>query len=128
MDRPSKKYTLLIIEDDLAILMALGDKFSHEGFNVITAKNGEEGLAMALAGQPDLILLDIIMPVMDGVTTLKKLRKDEWGKDVPVIILTNLGDDKQVSQSMEEGVYDYLIKTDWSLDDVVKKVKERLGV
>ena len=119
---------ILIVEDDPSIYMTLYDRFSREGFSVISARNGEEGLTMAIGDQPDLILLDIIMPVMDGVTMLKKLCQNERCKNLPVIVLTNLSDEKQIAECMENNVYNYLVKTDWSLDSVVKKVKERLGV
>lgn len=65
---------------------------------------------------------------MDGMTMLKRLREDEWGKNVPVIILTNLVEGEKVSKALEKGVYDFLIKTDWELEDVVKRVREKLGI
>lgn len=122
------KKKILIIEDELSLLMALREKFKSEDFKVIEAKNGEEGLKMAAQKNPDLILLDLIMPVMDGITMFKKLRLTETGKDLPIIILTNLSDERAVSQSLEGGVTDYLVKTNWQLDDVVKKVKGKLGI
>ncbi|MBI4812429.1 response regulator [Candidatus Falkowbacteria bacterium] len=119
---------ILIIEDEEAMLEALVGKLVREGFNVFKAKDGEEGLAVALKERPDLILLDIIMPKMDGITMLKKLREHEWGARAEVIILTNLSDGKSVFEAAKAGVYDFLIKTGWSINDVAKKVKERLGV
>jgi DNA-binding response OmpR family regulator len=117
---------ILIVEDEVSLLMALGEKFSQEGFDIIEAKDGEEGLKMAIKKKPDLILLDIIMPVMDGITMLKKLREAENGKNTPVIVLTNLSDEQAVVESIQNGVNDYLVKTNWSLDDVVKQVKKKL--
>jgi len=76
---------------------------------------------------PDLILLDIIMPIMDGMTMLKELRKTKFGKDVPVIILTNSNNDDSLSESLASGAYDFLIKSNWKIQEVVDKVKERLG-
>lgn len=126
MKKPQK---ILIIEDEPALLTALVDKFSHEGSSCLEAKNGEEGLAVALREHPDVILLDIIMPVMNGIMMLKKLIADnEWGKTVPVIILTNLNDAEKVSGSVTCGKYEYLIKSDWQIEDIVKKVKEKLGI
>lgn len=119
---------ILIIEDEEAELRALKNKFQGEGFECLEAKDGAEGLRLATRYRPDLILLDLILPVMDGITMLKKLREDEWGKDVPVVILTNLSDDKAVTESIKNGVYSYLVKTDWRLEDVVKKVKSKLGM
>ena len=125
----SKKYTLLIVEDEASLRNALSDKFSREGFSVIEAKNGEEGLESALKNHPDMILLDIIMPRMDGMTMLKKLREDsEWSKHVPVIILTNLtsADEGRTRDITELEPAYYLVKTDWKLEDLVAKVRERL--
>ena len=82
---------------------------------------------MAMQHHPDLILLDIIMPVMDGMTMLKKLRADEWGKKAEVIILTNLGDNEKVAEAMSQGSFDYLVKSDWNIADVAELVKKKLG-
>jgi|APSaa5957512576_1039674.scaffolds.fasta_scaffold172040_2 two-component system, OmpR family, alkaline phosphatase synthesis response regulator PhoP len=120
------KKVLLIVEDDLALAKALVGKFSSENFDLLEAKNGQEGLEMALSKKPDLILLDIVMPRMDGISMLKELRQDDWGKDVPVIILSNLADAQNKPEIIQENVVDYLIKTDWSLEDIVKKVKDTL--
>ncbi|MDO8557836.1 MAG: response regulator [bacterium] len=119
--------TILIVEDDRSQLQALVDKLTQEGFATLEAKNGEEGLETALREHPDLILLDIVMPVMDGMTMLKKLREDTWGKDALVIILSNLSDPEKISQAVTQGTYGYLIKTDWKIEDVVAKVKELLS-
>lgn len=120
------KNKILIVEDELELLEVLAQKFEMEKFEVTKAANGEIGLEQALQKHPDLILLDIIMPVMDGVTMLKRLRQDSWGKDVPVILLTNLSDESKIAEAMQHGVYDYLVKADWNINDVVAKVKSRL--
>lgn len=120
------KKLLLVVEDDLSLMKALSGKLTGEGFEVIEAKNGEEGLKKALEHKPELTLLDIVMPRMDGLTMLKQLRKDEWGKDAKVIILTNLSDAANANELEEKGVSDYLIKSDWSLEDIVKKVQDTL--
>jgi len=122
------KKAILIIEDEMSLLEALKIKFTKEGFGILEAKNGVEGLEVAKKEHPDLILLDIIMPKMDGLTMLSRLREDKWGKDVPVILLTNLNDSEKISEASKEGVYDFLVKSDWHIDDVVKKVKETLGM
>lgn len=119
---------ILIIEDEKPLRSALHDKLSREGFSVILeAQNGKDGLEIALREHPDMILLDIVMPVMDGMTMLRELRKDAWGKDVKVIILTNLSDNEKVGEAVSGGAYDYLVKTDWRLEDVISKIRERLG-
>jgi DNA-binding response OmpR family regulator len=123
-----EKLKILIVEDELPLLQALIDKFNKKGFTVVIAKNGDEGLASAFQEHPDLILLDLVMPRMGGMTMLERLRLDAWGKDVPVIILTNLSDNEAVSEAAKEFVFDYLVKADWKIDNIVEKVKEKLGV
>ncbi len=118
---------ILIIEDEALMLRSLSDKFREEGFSVLEANDGANGLDSALANHPDIILLDIIMPKMDGLTVLGKLRQDEWGKEVPVIILTNLSDSDKVAEAMKNRAYDFLVKADWKLEDIVRKVKEKLA-
>lgn len=122
-----QKKRILIVEDEVSLRSALREKLEREGFEALEAKNGVEGLAAALSEHPDLILLDIIMPVMDGMTMLKKLREDVRGMDAKVIVLTNLSDNEKLADAMEHGTYDYLVKSDWKLEDVVKVVGERLG-
>jgi len=120
--------TLLIVEDEVPMLIALVDKFTREGFRVLQARNGEEGLESALRDHPDLILLDIIMPKMDGITMLEKLNQsaDPWGKKIEVIFLTNLSDISNIEKVSQLGTNEYLVKSDWKIEDVVKKVKEHL--
>ncbi|TSC95257.1 MAG: response regulator receiver modulated diguanylate cyclase [Parcubacteria group bacterium Licking1014_1] len=117
---------ILIVEDDAVMLSTLTDNFIKEGFEIIKAGDGKEGLETALREHPDLILLDILMPVMDGMTMLKKLREDAWGKDAKVIMLTNLSDNKDVAEAIEQGSYDYLVKSDWKIEDAVAKIRDRL--
>jgi len=115
---------ILIVEDEKPLSDALVDKLSSEGYEVSHASNGKEGLDKAYAEKPDLILVDIIMPVMDGVTMLHELKKDEWGKTVKVIVLTNLSDSDQILKCIAEGVNEYLVKSDWKLVDILQKIKE----
>ncbi|NTU69556.1 response regulator [bacterium] len=120
------KIKLLIVEDDTAIASALSIKFTNEGFNVLVAKDGKEGLAIAISEKPAMILLDIVMPVMDGITMLNLLRATEWGKMANVILLTNLMEADKMSEAMENNANVYLIKSDWKIDDLVKEVKKRM--
>jgi two-component system response regulator VicR len=122
----SKK--ILIVEDEPPMLQALSDNFKSEGFGTILAKDGEEGLTIALEQRPDLIILDILMPKINGMTVLEKLRENEWGRTVPVIILTNVNPrtDKTLSAIAENQPAYYLIKSDITLDGVVTKVKDLL--
>lgn len=127
----SAKKKLLIVEDEPSARKVMAEKFTREGFEVEMAVNGEDGLASAIKHHPDLVLLDIIMPKMDGITMLQKLREDdEWGKQVPVIILTNItfDDEKKMERLAKLGPEFYLVKADWKLCDVTKKVEELLGM
>ena|SRR3989339_377118 len=124
----TKANKILIVEDEPAMLNVLAVKLTQAGLTVITAGNGQEGLDVALAQHPDLILLDIIMPVMDGMTMLRELRKDSWGRSAKVVLLTNLSEAGKADESFEQGVYDYLVKSDWKLEDIVNKVKGKLGI
>lgn len=122
----SNSQKILIIEDELAIRELLVDIFKDEGFNVYEAQSGELGLKYAYKHKPDLILLDIILPQMDGLAMLKKLRKDPWGESVPVIVMSNLNDQERISEAIKLGVYDYVIKMNMQLKGLVKEVKEAL--
>ncbi len=117
---------ILVIEDDAVLSSTLVESLKEAGFEVLSALNGEEGLASALENKPDLILLDIILPKMNGIVMLKKLRQDEWGKKASVIILTNLNSPKDIADGIE-WTEDYLVKSDWNIEDVIKHVKERVG-
>lgn len=121
---------VLIVEDEEDLREALADQLSREGFDVREAHNGEKGLYYALKERPDLILLDIVMPKMDGMTMMRKLREENtWGKEVPIILLTNLSADDRIMRGItkHEPAY-YLVKSDWKIEDVVEKVKEKLGI
>jgi len=120
------KKKILVIEDERPLLNALSAKLQVEGFEVIEAENGELGLKLALSKQPDLILLDIILPKMDGITVLEHLRENTWGKTAKVIILSNLNDWNNTSSAVNLNVHDYLVKSDWQIKDVIKKVKSKL--
>lgn len=122
------KKKILIVEDEVALLNVLATKFAGENFEIFKAKNGEEGLIEAEKNRPDIILLDIIMPKMDGITMLKKLRETPFGRNVKVIILSNLSESAAVEESIKNGAFDYLIKTNWNLDAVVDKVKKSINL
>lgn len=118
---------ILVVEDDRAEANALEETLTREGFIVTTAENGVKGLERALADHPDLILLDVVMPEMDGLTMLNHLREDEWGKTVPAIILTNLNlDDEIVRQKAPTDFAYFLMKANWRLEDVVRAIKKEL--
>jgi DNA-binding response OmpR family regulator len=119
-------HSVLIIEDEADLREALSTALSYEGFTTFTATDGEAGLEKALVEKPSLILLDIMMPKMDGLTVLKKLRKDSWGATVPVIVMTALEELDTVAEVVE-GDGDYIVKANITLGGIVEKVKQRLG-
>ena len=120
--------TILIIEDEKALLEILAGEFTSEGYRVFEAKNGVEGLALALKEHPDLILLDIVMPELDGMAVLSRLREDQWGKNARVLILTNLeGDAEKTVHAITNGVFEFLVKSRWTLEDLKERVKEKLA-
>lgn len=123
MSFESKK--ILIVEDDKGLRLPLVTVLKNEGFNVLEATNGEEGLQMALETHPDLMIIDIVMPVLDGISMLKKLRTDSWGKNAQALLLTNLSYDKKAQEGFEQGVFEYLVKSDWSIPAIVGKIKEK---
>lgn len=106
----------------------LEDEFAQEGFIVLLATDGEEGVKIALEEHPDLVILDLLMPKVDGIEVLKQIRAEEWGKEVPVLVLSNIGDTDKVNQAIGLGVSDYLVKTDWKIGDVIMKAKEKLNI
>lgn len=120
----SKK--ILIIEDEKNLIDSLKEKLTNVGFEVLTAGDGIAGLDMAFQNEPDLILLDIVMPKMNGLEMLERLRKDEWGRRAPVVLLTNYGDADQMEEAKKYDVRDYIIKANVKLQDVVDKVKNIL--
>jgi DNA-binding response OmpR family regulator len=131
MNETNKKILLLIVEDEKTLSETLGERLLQEGFDVIKASDGAEGLKMAVENHPSLILLDLLMPKVDGLAMLKELRKDTWGAHANVIILTNVESSDKVADTIGLGfgnVFEYMLKTNWSLDDMVARIKERLEV
>ena len=118
-------HKILIVEDDEPMFTALKDNLSAAGFeHLLGARDGEEGLGVALKEKPDLILLDILMPKMDGMTMLDKLCKDGSCKDTKVVLLTNLEADESIMKGIisHEPSF-YIVKTNFTVQDVVQKVK-----
>ncbi len=126
MSEQSIQQKILLIEDEEMLLKMYSLKFSKEGFKIIQAKDGEEGLKLIKTEKPTLILLDIILPKLDGFTVLKELKKEEMTKNIPVILLTNLGQNEDVKRGLSLGAVDYLIKADLTPTQVVEKVKKIL--
>ena|SRR3989338_5387012 len=123
----SAKKTVLLVEDDQAMFEALQLKLEATGFNFLGAHDGEEAVRLVNANKPDLILLDLILPGIDGWQVLDEIKKKPELEGVPVIILTNLGIIQEIEKGKAMGATDYLIKSNTSINDVVKIVQKHLG-
>lgn len=124
----SSKKKILVIEDDEVMQKILTIKFNDAGFIVVSAMDGREGLEAARKEKPDLIVLDLIMPVMDGIACLKEIKDDPAISNTPIIVLTNLNNDEMVGISLEHGITDYLVKADFTPDEILKKINEKFGL
>lgn len=118
---------IAIIEDDPVISQMYRMKFEADGFDVQLANNGKRGVALVDVFSPDLILLDLQMPEMDGAEALAIIRKSEASKNIPVIILTNLGEEESPKEIRALGIHSYIVKADLTPRQVVQRVKEALG-
>ncbi|MDO8577308.1 MAG: response regulator [Candidatus Wildermuthbacteria bacterium] len=119
--------TILVVEDESALQKALSDVLAQEGFGVISALDGEAGLRLAQEKKPGLILLDLILPKMNGLEVLEALKKDGATKQIPVIVLTNLEDMKNIQKAVDLGATTYLVKANYSLEEVLEKVRNTIG-
>ena len=123
-----EKKRILFVEDEPALQKTLHDYLVAEGFEVFLASNGEEGIHMVKSKKPDLVLLDIILPKKDGYEVIREIKADPETKKIPVILLTNLGSLNDVEKAVQLGASTYLIKSEYTLEEVLGKVKETLGV
>lgn len=122
----NKNIKILIVEDDPTLLEMYSLKFQEEGFNYFTATDGDQGLEIALKELPQVILLDIMMPKMDGFAVLVELRKNPQTKNLPVLMLSNLGQKDDVEKGKKLGANDYIIKASMTPSQVVEKIKSYL--
>lgn len=126
MSSPTKK--ILIIEDNESYSSILAQKFIYEEYEVITAKDGKEGLKKATDNQPNIILIDLLLPTLNGIQIMEELRKSEWGKNLPLIILTNVNPDDEILQTiMKNKPAYYLVKPEVKLEDIAEKVRSVLS-
>jgi two-component system alkaline phosphatase synthesis response regulator PhoP len=123
----SARKKILIVDDDHNITETIGKVLQDAGFEVLTAFDGQEGLNVAYAQNPDLIIFDIIMPKKDGLTALSELRQNQWGKNVPVIILTNASDNDKLAAALELGIDEYMIKSNVQLSHIAERARRILG-
>jgi DNA-binding response OmpR family regulator len=119
---------IAIIEDDPVISQMYRMKFEADGFDVQLANNGKRGVAMVENFQPDIMLLDLQMPEMSGDEALEEIRKHDWGKAIPVIILTNLGEEESPKSLRSLGIHSYIVKAELTPRQVVQQVKDALGL
>jgi len=117
---------ILIVENDAVLSNMLMHTFTQRGLSVIEARNGDDGLTQIAAENPDLVLLDIDMPKMSGLTMLKKLRGS--GDTRPIMMLTNLNNPEYIADAAEYSVHEYLIKADWEIDEIADKVMAKLRI
>lgn len=123
----SKKPKILIVEDDTFLAGIYANKFEREGFEVVLATDGEAGLKNAKKDAPNVVLLDILLPKLDGFEVLEKLKGDTGTRNIPVIMLTNLGQKEDVDKGLKLGAVDYLIKAHFMPQETVEKVKKVLA-
>lgn len=123
----TKVETVLIVDDDATLRAALTSKFELVNYRVLSAKDGIEGLHLALTEHPDLILLDLRMPKLDGEGMLDRLRADKWGARVPVIVLTNSDSGHTIYLNIKDSVQGYFVKAEVSLKDILEAVHNQIG-
>ena len=126
MPQPANGKKIVIIDDDAFLAGIYATKLELDGFAVASGRDGEEGLRVVAKEMPDLILLDVLMPKLDGFEVLKRLKSDPAVKNIPVIMLTNLGQKEDVEKGLSEGAEDYLIKAHFVPSEAVAKIKKVL--
>jgi two-component system, OmpR family, alkaline phosphatase synthesis response regulator PhoP len=124
----NKKMMILVAEDDMFLSNVYNKKLTKEGFDVCMAANGEEAIALSKEKKPDIILLDLIMPVKDGFQTLKDLKEDPEMKNTKVIIFSNLSQEEDRQKVMEMGAVDYFVKANISFREVINIIKRHLNI
>ena len=124
---PKEKIKILLVEDDSFLLGMYATKFELDGFKVIMAEDGEKAVRAALKELPDIILLDIILPKLNGFEVLKQLKAEPSTAKIPVILLTNLSQRDEIEQGLKMGAKDYLIKAHFMPSEVVEKIKKVLN-
>ena len=122
------KIKILIVEDDAILQKTLKEYLVNAGFDITTASNGEEGVSMTKSVDPDLILLDIILPKKDGYEVINDLKGDQSTKNIPIILLTNLGSIDDVQKALDLGATTYLIKADYKLAEIESKIRSTLRI
>ena len=122
----SSRGKILLVEDDDFVSGMYSTKLTMAGYDVVIAKDGKEGLSMLLQENPDLVLLDIVLPKVDGFQVLERIKKHQIYKDLPVILLTNLGQKEDVEKGLQLGADDYTIKAHFTPNEVIQKIEKLL--
>jgi CheY-like chemotaxis protein len=117
---------VLIVEDEPLVAKLYEKALSEYGFKVIIAQGGKEGVEKSIEEKPDMILMDIMMPIMDGIEALEKIKNDPETKDIPVVMLTNLSEVEQSEEALKKGAYDYLVKKDARPMELGKMIEDTL--
>jgi DNA-binding response OmpR family regulator len=123
MIEEAEKKTILLVEDNQAIRELYAVALIQAGFNILMAENGEQGVLLALKHHPDLILLDIDMPLLNGHETAQRIRLDSWGKDVRIVFLTNHSDAANVAHAIMQKPEDYIVKVNVPVKDIINQVR-----
>ena len=124
---PTKPARILVVEDETFLVKIYSVKLKKEGFEVLIATDGEQAVQMANEVKPDIILLDLILPKMNGFEALEKMRANPDLKKTPVIVLSNLGQDEDIKRAEALGATDYLVKANFSIQEVIAKIRATLG-
>ncbi|MEK7629693.1 MAG: response regulator [Patescibacteria group bacterium] len=124
---PAPGDVVLVVEDDAFLRRMLTEKLHKEGLNVFEATNGTEAHESLNKQTPNIILLDLMMPGTDGFQLLREIKTDAKTKDIPVMVLSNLGEKEHIERAMSLGVVDYMIKAHFVLDEIVSKIKSILN-
>jgi DNA-binding response OmpR family regulator len=122
------QHTILVADDDLDLLNTLVKALQSNNFNVIGVNNGSDAVTNALHNKPDMIIVDEMMPGLTGIQVLEQLRKDEWGANVPAIMLTNVENTNEINNALKVGVSDYLVKSDLHIEQIISIIHNKLGV
>ena len=122
-----EKQTVLVVDDSIDLIEALEEMLILKGYGALTASCGLDGVSLALTKHPDLIILDLRMPDIDGYEVVKRIRKDDWGKTARILILTASGESDEIPHDIELDREDFLLKTEWGLDKLAGKIAEKLA-
>ncbi len=126
-EKKSAKGRILLAEDDKSLSSVMMNKLVRRGYKVILAKDGDEAVKKAISEKPDLILLDIIMPNKNGFEALQEIKADKTAKNIPVVIMSNLGQESDIAKAKKMGAKDYLVKSNFGINEIVEKANKYLN-